>query len=167
MSPQLPEPPTFYGTARQKIDEKGRICLPKRWEESVQSVGTFVLTPSPRGCLLLMREDRWQQFCGDIPDHPFDDQESGDCEKLFLFVGHRDTATPDKSLRILISQALRECVGIDERENDVLYLVGTGQEIQVWSKTRWMDAVTTACKVRLAGHLDQQGASPLAGKPAD
>lgn len=132
----MPSAPTtrFSGAARQKCDDKGRITLPKRWQPEVEALGKMILAAAPQGCLLLMPESRWEAVVAKLDDDPL----GGAHHRLrFLFVGHREEITPDKAGRIVVPEVLRRYAGIDLPDHDTVYLVGVGEDVQIWSAERW------------------------------
>jgi len=127
----------FQGASAINLDVKGRMSIPARHRDALQTVGfgKVTLTKHPEGCLLLFPQLEWESFRDRVAKLPL---EANWWRRIFL--GNASELEMDGSGRILISPELRAASGI-ERE---VILLGMGSHLEVW------DAKTYAQKEQIA-----------------
>jgi MraZ protein len=127
----------FQGASAINLDVKGRMSIPARHRDALQTagVGKVTLTKHPEGCLLLFPQLEWESFRDRVAKLPL---EANWWRRIFL--GNASELEMDGSGRILISPELRAASGI-ERE---VVLLGMGSHLEVW------DAKTYAQKEQIA-----------------
>ncbi len=128
----------FRGTSTHSLDDKSRLIVPKRFQDSVsaESDSNFVLTASPDGCLLLLDTGAFDRIRGQFGDEPLDrDHPTRRLRRLIL--GHAEDVKPDKAGRIVIPEALRLYMGLGASMSKEVVVVGTGIVIELWSTERW------------------------------
>jgi MraZ protein len=127
----------FQGASAINLDVKGRMSIPARHRDALQTegFGRVTLTKHPEGCLLLFPQLEWESFRDRVAKLPL---EANWWRRIFL--GNASELEMDGSGRILISPELRAASGI-ERE---VILLGMGSHLEVW------DAKTYAQKEQIA-----------------
>jgi MraZ protein len=127
----------FQGASAINLDVKGRMSIPARHRDALQTagLGKVTLTKHPEGCLLLFPQLEWESFRDRVAKLPL---EANWWRRIFL--GNASELEMDGSGRILISPELRAASGI-ERE---VVLLGMGSHLEVW------DAKTYAQKEQIA-----------------
>ncbi len=131
----------YLGRSTHSLDDKGRLILPKRMlDEVAPKDRCFVLTAGFEGCLWLLDSEGWDNIATKVGQDVIGTTQQRALRRLFL--GHAERVKPDRANRILIVEALRSYAGIDESSEVVL--AGTGQTIEIWSKSRWESALADA-----------------------
>ena len=130
----------FRGITALNLDAKGRMAIPSRYRERLQTdaASPLILTLDHRGqCLLLYPLPVWEAIERELIGAP-NLLEVVDQLKHTL-IGHATECEPDGQGRILLPTMLRELVGIDRQ----LMLVGLGPNAgRTWAATR-LPASTT------------------------
>ena len=152
----------YLGASRQKMDDRGRVHLPVRWSSSVAAVGEMVLTAGPRGSLLLLEPKVWEETATRVGvDLLCPDRRRWVRE---LFIGHAETVAVDKNDRIQIAEGLRAYAGL--RDISAVFLVGSGNAIEIWSQAKWDEEVAAAGKAdQLFDLHDDPGPSSVTSAP--
>lgn len=111
------------------LDGKGRITVPSRWRELIDTnfQGHLVVTKSPDGCLSLYPLPVWEQFETALMNLPQEDE----AWRRF-FVGSATELEIDSASRVLIPPELREWAGL---EKDVKFM-GVGTHFELWDAAR-------------------------------
>lgn len=136
---------SFLGTSTHSLDEKGRLIIPKRFiDEIPPKDAVFTLTASLDGCLLLLDHASWEEAVAQFSKDVFVDSATRAVRRIFL--GHADVVHPDKTNRILVSEALRGFAGL--QPNADVVLVGAGKSIELWNPQHWSGALTDARQLR-------------------
>lgn len=123
----------FQGAAHLSLDAKGRLAVPTRHRDSLQSesLGKLVLTAHPHRCLLLYPAPAWEPIRARIMGFSSFDPQASLWKRLL--VGFAEDLALDASGRVLVSPELRKHAGIDR---DVM-LLGQGSHFELWSTERW------------------------------
>lgn len=152
----------YLGASRQKMDDRGRVHLPVRWSSSVASAGEMVLTAGPRGSLLLLEPKVWEETAARVGvDLLCADRRRWVRE---LFIGHAETVTVDKNDRIQIAEGLRAYAGL--RDISAVFLLGSGNAIEIWSQAKWDEEMNSAVKAdQLFDLHDDPGPSSATAAP--
>ncbi len=127
----------FQGASAISLDVKGRMSIPARHRDALQTegLGRVTLTKHPEGCLILFPQAEWEIFRERIAKLPM---EANWWRRIFL--GNASEVDMDGSGRILISPELRAASGIEKE----VILLGMGSHLEVW------DATTYATKEQMA-----------------
>ncbi len=127
----------FQGASAINLDAKGRMSIPARHRDALQTGGlrSVTLTKHPDGCLILFPQPEWETFRERVAKLPM---EANWWRRIFL--GNASEVDLDGSGRILISPELRAASGIEKE----LILLGMGSHLEIW------DASTYAAKEQIA-----------------
>lgn len=120
----------FRGNTSVNLDAKNRLAIPTKYRESLLEAceGQLVLTPHPRGCLLLVPLPAWEVMEDEIMALP-SNSEAAEIYKEWL-VGAAEDLKMDSAGRILVSSELRQRAGVEKN----LTLVGQRTYFGVWDK---------------------------------
>jgi MraZ protein len=131
--PTQGNPVAFRGEYIHAVDDKGRVIVPLKFRTELGSA--FVITKGIGGCLFIYRERDFQEIEQRLQSQPVLDQHALRM-KRWLFASANDLQV-DSQGRIAIPSALRSFAGI--AENTEAVIAGTGEKIEVWSKSAWND----------------------------
>jgi MraZ protein len=120
---------TFRGGPVLTLDGKGRITVPARWRELIDTnfKGQLVITKNPDGCLSLFPLPVWEQFETALLNLPQEDE----AWRRF-FVGDATELEIDSASRVLIPPELRAWAGL---EKEVKFM-GVGAHFELWDLAR-------------------------------
>jgi MraZ protein len=124
----------FRGTTTTSLDAKGRMGLPIRVRETLQSVSgvdVVVTIDMQERCLLLYPLAEWEVVQAQVQD--LANLQSGARLVQRLLIGHAMDLQIDGNGRILLSTMLREFAGLEKSA----VLVGLGNKFEIWSEDRW------------------------------
>lgn len=140
----------FRGTAYLNLDAKGRLAIPAKQRERLQSVGgtSLVVTVDRARCLLLFPAPTWELIERDLADLPAFDEVALSVRRLYL--GNAEDVEMDAQGRILLPGHLREFASLGKR----VALVGQGVKFEIWDEQRWKD--------KTLADLDDKGISDMA-----
>lgn len=116
----------LLGTHSYQLDPKGRVSLPLRFRE-VFSDGA-VLTLGQDGCLFCFPRAEWDRRSGELRALPLSDAQARAYSRMFF--GKAESVEIDAQGRLLISQRLRQEVGI-RKEAVVL---GVYDRMEIWDR---------------------------------
>src|SRR5262245_39539098 len=121
----------FLGTFEHSLDAKGRVILPAKFRDDLES-GAF-LAKSLDGCLSLYTAEEFENVAQDMQEKA----RRGGPERNAVrsFAAGATEATPDRQGRISIPLNLRQFAGL---ERDVV-ITGVLTRIEIWDRTRWHD----------------------------
>lgn len=121
----------FLGTYEHSLDPKGRVILPAKFRERLES-GAF-LAKSLDGCLALYDAEEFEKVAMAMQEQA----RRGAVERNAVrsFAAGATEATPDKQGRISIPAHLRAFAGL-ERE---VVVTGALSRIEIWDATTWRD----------------------------
>lgn len=120
----------FQGSSALTLDAKGRISIPTRHRDALNSQveGRLTLTRHPDGCLLVYPRDVWEEKREQIAAFPMS---ARPLQRLLL--GYAQDVQMDGSGRILVAPELRQAAGL---EREVL-LMGLVSHFELWDSARW------------------------------
>ena len=123
----------FYGEYEHTIDPKGRLIIPAKFRQYLQShnIQGLFLTRGLDECLFLFPEPEWRAVESRFKQVPFTKAEGRQFNRLF-FSGATDVEV-DQLGRILVPKHLREFARI---KDDVM-VVGVSSRIEIWAKDKW------------------------------
>lgn len=117
----------FQGASSLSLDAKGRLSVPTRHRDVLNSTaqGLLTITKHPHGCLMVFPRPEWEQFRARIAALPMSAQW---WKRIFL--GNAMDVEMDGSGRVLISPELREAAGLSREA----VLLGMGNHFELWDK---------------------------------
>jgi MraZ protein len=130
----------FYGEYEHTIDRKGRLIIPSKFRQTLQTqqIQTLFLTRGLDSCLFLFPENEWKLAEARFKQIPFTKSEGRKFNRLF-FSGAVE-AQPDRLGRILVPKTLKDFARIKE---DVV-VVGVSSRIEIWAKEAWREFYETS-----------------------
>ncbi|AGA91804.1 mraZ protein [Thioflavicoccus mobilis 8321] len=123
----------FRGTYSVSLDAKGRLAIPARFREHLQSsdVSRLVFTKDPDHCLALYPEPEWILIEQKLRQLPSLKQSVRNLKRLLI--GNAHDVDIDAQGRVLLPLKLREYAGLDKR----VAMVGQVDRIEVWNEDTW------------------------------
>ncbi|MDO4898461.1 MAG: division/cell wall cluster transcriptional repressor MraZ [Rothia sp. (in: high G+C Gram-positive bacteria)] len=119
----------FLGTHTPRLDAKGRVILPVKFREQLES--GLVLTRGQERCLYIFTMAEFERIHEQLRTAPISSKQARDYIRVFLS-GASDEV-PDKQGRITIPQNLRDYAGFDRE----LTVIGAGSRAEIWSTEAW------------------------------
>lgn len=134
----------FFGTFQHALDEKGRLTLPSKWRDYVES--KVFITRGLDDCLFILTESRFIEIAKIVDQQGFESADAREWGR-FLF-SNAEMVDVDKQGRILVPQPLRTEFGL----NGEVTLVGVFSRIELWhpEKYKAMNARVMADPAALA-----------------
>ena len=126
----------FRGRYEHAIDAKGRVSLPARFREALESLHDDLLfiTTSDDPCLRAYARPSWTEFEDKLASKPSLDPRVRRLTRHF--VGNSQECQVDGMGRVLVPGPLREYAGL----NREVVFVGQVRFIEIWAKDRWEQA---------------------------
>ena len=123
----------FRGATSLNLDAKGRLAIPAKHRDALQSQGGghLVLTAHPHRCLLLYPQPAWEPIQAKLMGLSSVDKQSSTLQRLL--VGFAEDIELDSAGRLLVSPVLREFSGLEKQA----MLVGQGSHFELWSMDAW------------------------------
>ena len=141
----------FRGINSVNMDAKGRLVLPARHRETVQShsAGLLVITIDTRErCLLLYPLPEWDQVQNRLVSLSNLNKSARRLQRLLI--GHATDVEMDANGRVLVAPMLREFATLAKK----LVLVGQGNKIEIWSDEIWQARLSEWLQERASEVLD-------------
>jgi MraZ protein len=134
----------FRGVATLNLDSKGRLAVPSRYRDALQSQaeGRVVVTADPSQCLLLFPLPEWEPIEKKLNSLSSFNPQTRSLQRLL--VGNAHDLELDASGRILLPAMLRDFAGLEK----TVVLVGQGAKFELWSETRWQAQMEQALVFR-------------------
>ena len=123
----------FQGATALNLDAKGRLAVPTRHREELQSgtQGKQVLTAHPHRCLLLYPEAAWEPIRARIMGFSSFDPQATLWKRLLI--GFAEVIELDGAGRLLVSPELRKFASLDKS----VMMVGQGSHFEIWGQEAW------------------------------
>lgn len=131
----------FLGTTRRRVDDKGRLVLPKLFRG--QLAPSCVVTRGQDGNLLIYSQEGWNQRATEVRNSYSRETAAGRRFRRLMFFGAASQQSMDGQGRLMVTPELREHAGISCGEEVVV--VGVDDEIEIWSASAF------------ESHLDEAG----------
>jgi MraZ protein len=119
----------LLGTHTPKLDDKGRVILPAKFRDELQS--GLVITRGQENCLYVFSAAEFAAVHDKIRQAPVTNVDARNYLRVFLS-GASDEQ-PDKQGRVTIPAALRQYAGLDKD----LVVIGVGSRAEIWNASAW------------------------------
>lgn len=123
----------FFGETAINLDAKGRMAIPTRYREDLESVceNRLVLTYSAfdSGCLWLYPEPEWERVREQVMALSTFNPSHRSLQRRL--VGSATKLEPDGNGRLLLPLTLRQVAGLEKR----VVLMGMGARFEIWNET--------------------------------
>ena len=138
----------FVGTFQHTIDDKGRLILPAKWRDELES--ELAVTFGLDDCLFVFSKSKFQAMAEQVVAQGFQTPKARDWARYIL--GNAEIVEIDKQGRILISQPLRTRFGL----NGEVMVVGLYDRFEIWDpkKHQTMTERITAEPSAIAERMD-------------
>ena len=139
----------FRGVSIVNLDTKGRLAIPSRQRERLQSIcdSHLVVTVDRDRCLLLYPEPEWEVIERKFAALPALDPTARALQRLY--VGNAQEVDIDTQGRILLPQHLRDFASLDKR----VAFVGQGIKFELWDAAAWQARNEAALSDAAIGEL--------------
>lgn len=123
----------FRGVNTLNLDAKGRMAIPTRFRERLQSccASQLVITVDTDHCLLIYPLPEWQDIERKLVKLPSLDKAARRFQRMLI--GNATEVEMDLQGRILVPQPLRSYAGLDKHA----VLIGQGNKFELWDESRW------------------------------
>ncbi|MBN2309990.1 MAG: division/cell wall cluster transcriptional repressor MraZ [Candidatus Hydrogenedentes bacterium] len=123
----------YFGEALTKLDDKGRITVPRRVRETMDVNGHAVwyMTRGFDHCIFVFHRDSWNGICAHANRYSSMNAEALDFRRLFI--GSVAEVKPDGQGRMAVPPHLREHAGLDK---DAV-LIGVDDHLELWNPETW------------------------------
>ncbi len=126
----------FIGEYQHSIDTKGRMIIPAKFREELQS--NFIVTRGLDGCLTIYTIEQWAEIIAGLKKLPNTKKETR--MYIHMLTAKATECTFDSQGRILLPSSLiteakieKECV-----------VVGVMDHVEIWAKERWLNYYSEA-----------------------
>ena len=136
----------FQGASALTLDGKGRVAVPARHRDVLQSTaaGQLTLTKHPQGCLMMFPRPAWEAFRDRVAALPMS---ATGWKRVFL--GNAMDVEIDASSRVLVSPELRASAQLSR---DVM-LLGMGSHFELWDAETYAAHETEVMKSEMPDAL--------------
>jgi len=123
----------FRGAYVLNLDAKGRLAIPARVRERLQSCcdSRLVVTVDRDRCLLIYPEPTWIEIERQLEKLPSFNPETRKLQRLYI--GNAQEVGMDGQGRVLLPPVLRRFASLDKR----VALVGQGKKFELWDEETW------------------------------
>lgn len=123
----------FQGANELSLDAKGRLAVPTKHRDGLQSSPDrkLVLTAHPDRCLLLYPAHAWAPKRDQVMAWASFDPQQALWRRLLI--GHAEEFELDSAGRFLIPPALRKYAGIERQ----VMMIGQGAYFEIWNLSAW------------------------------
>jgi MraZ protein len=129
----------FQGATELSLDAKGRLAVPTRYRDALNSGGgAVVLTAHPDGCVLLYPRPAWEPIGSRIQQLSSFNEQARWWQRLL--VGFAEELSLDAQGRLLVSPALRKFAALKKE----VMLVGQGSHFEIWDVEAWEQKLAQA-----------------------
>ena len=126
-------PNMFRGVSKVTLDAKGRLAIPSRYRERLESrsEGHLIVTVDRDYCLLIYPLPDWEDIEQKLIRLPSLNKDARLLLRLML--GHAAELEMDSHGRILLPRELREFASLVRRAT----LIGQGKKFELWDEDNW------------------------------
>ena len=125
----------FRGATKITLDAKGRLAVPVRYRDRLQSRcdGQLICTVDQDHCLLLYPLPDWEDIERKLMRLPSFQPRARRLQRMM--VGYASEMEMDAAGRVLIPRELREFAGLERQA----ILIGQGSRFELWDEARWSE----------------------------
>ena len=129
----LKGPNMFRGVSKVTLDAKGRLAIPSRYRERLESrsEGHLIVTVDRDYCLLIYPLPDWEDIEQKLIRLPSLNKDARQLQRLML--GYSAELEMDSHGRILLPRELREFASLVRRAT----LIGQGKKFELWDEDNW------------------------------
>ncbi len=115
------------------LDAKGRMAMPSRYRDQLQSQceGQLIVTVDRDRCLLVYPQSEWEIIEQKLSDLPNMEPQARQLQRLLI--GYATECGMDGNGRILLPPLLREFAALEKR----VVLIGQGNKFELWDEGTW------------------------------
>ncbi|MCP4644894.1 MAG: division/cell wall cluster transcriptional repressor MraZ [bacterium] len=123
----------YFGEFQSKLDDKGRITVPRRIRETMDVNGHAVwyLTRGFDNCVFVFHRDSWNDIRRQASRYSSMNAEALDFRRLLF--GSVAEVKPDGQGRMLVAPHLRDHADLDKE----VVLLGVDDHLELWSAESW------------------------------
>ena len=123
----------FRGVSFLNLDAKGRLAIPARYRDRLQSSceSHLVVTIDRDHCLLVYPLPTWIEVERKLDQLPSFNEQTRALQRLYI--GHAQEVDMDGQGRVLLPPGLRRFAALDKR----VALVGQGKRFELWDEDTW------------------------------
>ena len=123
----------FRGVNNISLDAKGRMAIPTRFRESLQSscASQLVVTVDTDRCLLIYPLPEWQEIERKLVKLPSLNKTARHLQRMLM--GNATDVEMDGQGRILIPTTLRSYAGLEKKA----VMIGQGHKFELWNEESW------------------------------
>jgi MraZ protein len=139
----------FRGVCILNLDTKGRLAVPAKYRERLQTScdAQLVVTVDRDRCLLLYPAPEWELIERQLAALPAFDKSARAIQRLYI--GNAQEVEMDAQGRILLPQYLRDFASLDKR----VAFVGQGAKFEIWDEATWHARTEAALGDEAIGEL--------------
>lgn len=119
----------LIGEFLNKVGEKNRIALPKKFREILGN--EVIVTRGYEDCVIVVNKDQWKKLLEVFEDKPFTTSPVRDTRRFLI--GGASEANLDNQGRFVLPVNLKDFAQI---EKEVVF-VGLVDWVEIWSKDKW------------------------------
>lgn len=120
----------FVGQYQHNIDDKGRLTIPSKYREQLETDGAYVIQGLDRN-LLVLTQDAFDEVAERTRKMSYTDANARLFKRLLFSTAFH--VVVDKAGRILIPDYLRQSADL----SDGAYVIGNGTYFEIWSPENW------------------------------
>lgn len=141
----------FIGEYSHKVDEKGRIALPKKFRDDLKA--GLVVTRGLDSCLFIYTLEEWEKLAEKLVQMPLSQSNTRAFARLML-AGAMDLEM-DKQGRIILPEYLRKYANLTKE----VVVTGLYNRLEIWDSKNWEEyaAKTESESVEIAEQLGELG----------
>lgn len=126
----------FLGEYLTKFTGKGRVILPKKLRENINSP-TVILSKGFEECILGFSLENWEREAGKQLETPITESKGRDLRRFFFSAS--ESLELDTQGRIVIPTHLLNYARLKEE----VMIIGAGDHFEVWDKDKWQQHIKT------------------------
>jgi len=137
----------FRGVSTLNLDSKGRLAVPSKHRDFLQSYcsGRLIVTADPSKCLLIYPQPDWEPIEKKLNSLSSFNPQSRSLQRLL--VGNASDVELDGAGRILVPPPLRQFAGLGKS----VVLVGQGNKFELWDEEQWSQQIAESLVFRDGG----------------